>query len=452
MSNFTFNDKNSMDIDIKSGSFSFGKQSNGTKQVEIGLDLLANPDKKAKTSNASPTPDLANERPVAFNLNDFRDTKSVGDMDFTATKASNMLNLNNDALAEKALEDLVDRRDAEDAKPNFSIPTNEADDLDKIMRELEAEGPLKPAAPPVPVVDPVAERKEKENILYELEKMKRLGVSVPRSFNMSSDIEEMRFELNRIKRDRELKRSIDFQRQALMFVVGGIEWISAKQPWVDIHLDGWSESVNENITDYNDIFEELHEKYKSKGNMPPELRLLFTLAGGAFMFHITNSMFRTSLPGVGDILKQNPELAKQFASAAVNSVNNPTAQQMAGLFGQFGGGSARPPAPPSAEPVPYAPSAAPYAPSTAAPAQTLYNPPSRVSRPPPPPEPRPMPPPQKTNERRIQPPTGIDDILNELKANTVGERKQSVADDAKSMASMSSSGRPKQKKRIVMEL
>lgn len=447
MSGFTFNDKNSMDIDIKSGTFSFGKQSGSTtKQVEIGLDLLANPDKKTKSN--STVPSLSEERQSpAFNLNDFKDTKSVGDIDFT--KASNMLNLNNQALSEKALEDLVDRRDAgaDEAKPNFNIPTSDNDDLDKIMRELEGET-LKPTPPPVPVIDPVAERKEKENILYELEKMKRLGVSVPRTFNMSSDIEEMRFELNRIKRDRELKRSIDFQRQALMFVVGGVEWISAKQPWVDIHLDGWSEQVNENITDYNDIFEELHEKYKTKGNMPPELRLLFTLAGSAFMFHITNSMFRNSLPGVGDVFKQNPELAKQFASAAVNGMTNPvaqqTAQQLGGLFGAFGGNNQPQPPPRPPQPMPST-NIPDYAP-----AQTLYNQPSRVNRPPPPPTPSAPPKPERV-EKRIQPPTGIDDILNELKANTTQPASKPI-DDSKSVASLSSSGKPKPKKRIVMEL
>ena len=34
-------------------------------------------------------------------------------------------------------------------------------------------------------------------------------------------------------------------------------------------------------------FEELHEKYKSTGKkMPPELRLLISLSGSAFMFHL----------------------------------------------------------------------------------------------------------------------------------------------------------------------
>lgn len=29
-------------------------------------------------------------------------------------------------------------------------------------------------------------------------------------------------------------------------------------------LDGWSENINDNITDYDEVFEKLHEKYKSR--------------------------------------------------------------------------------------------------------------------------------------------------------------------------------------------
>ena len=37
---------------------------------------------------------------------------------------------------------------------------------------------------------------------------------------------------------------------------------------------------------------ELAEKYGGDSEMAPEIRLLFTLAGSAFMFHLTNTMFK----------------------------------------------------------------------------------------------------------------------------------------------------------------
>ena len=85
---------------------------------------------------------------------------------------------------------------------------------------------------------------------------------------------------------------------------------------LDFKLDGWSEQVNENIEEYNEVFEELHDKYKEKAKIAPELKLLFMMGGSAFMYHITNSMFKNSVPGMEDIMKQNPDLMKQFVNAA----------------------------------------------------------------------------------------------------------------------------------------
>ena len=52
--------------------------------------------------------------------------------------------------------------------------------------------------------------------------------------------------------------------------------------------------------------------------LAPELRSLM-LGGSGFMFHLTQTLFKTSLPGVGDIMKQNPDLMNQFAKAAAGS-------------------------------------------------------------------------------------------------------------------------------------
>ena len=78
--------------------------------------------------------------------------------------------------------------------------------------------------------------------------------------------------------------------------------------------------MQENISDYDDIFGELHEKYKSKASMAPELKLLFQLGGSAMMVHMTNTMFKSAMPGMDDILRQNPDLMRSFQSAAVNSM------------------------------------------------------------------------------------------------------------------------------------
>lgn len=165
---------------------------------------------------------------------------------------------------------------------------------------------------------------EKKEVLYQMDRLESKGFRLPRKFSMQSDLEEMKAEYHRILREKEVDSSIRFQRKMLMALVTGVEFLNTRFDPFDVKLDGWSEQVNENINDYDDIFEELHDKYKSTGSkMAPELRLLMSLSGSAFMFHLTNSMFKQQpLPGVEQVLRSNPELMKQFQQAASQQAAN----------------------------------------------------------------------------------------------------------------------------------
>lgn len=159
---------------------------------------------------------------------------------------------------------------------------------------------------------------EKREIIYQLERLESKGFKLPFKFNMNSDLEEMRSEYNRIIREKELDGSIRFQQKMLMAFVSGTEYLNTRYDPFSVKLDGWSEQVNENINDYDDIFEELHYKYKSSGKkMAPELRLFMSLSGSAFMFHLTSRMFKEQpMPDVENVLKSDPELMKHFQNAA----------------------------------------------------------------------------------------------------------------------------------------
>jgi hypothetical protein len=168
------------------------------------------------------------------------------------------------------------------------------------------------------------ENEEKRKILYQLDRLKSRGHHLPCNFTMQSNIEEMRNVYERIKREKEIDASIRFQRKMLMGGVTGIEFINTRYDPFAIRLEGWSEQVHDNIDDYDDIFEELHEKYRDSGSdMAPELKLLISLGGSAFMFHLTKRMFsESSIPNVEEILKSNPELMKKFQNASAKQYMN----------------------------------------------------------------------------------------------------------------------------------
>ena len=164
--------------------------------------------------------------------------------------------------------------------------------------------------------------REKLKILRKLEGLEAKGVSLSKKYNMESSLLEMQGEYELILEEKNKQNAVKFQGNMMMAVINGIEFLNNKFDPFDVKLEGWGEQLNENIQDYDEIFAELHEKYKSKAKIAPELKLLFQLAGSGIMIHMTNSMFKSSMPGMDDILRQNPDLMKQFQNAAVNSMGN----------------------------------------------------------------------------------------------------------------------------------
>ena len=180
--------------------------------------------------------------------------------------------------------------------------------------------------------------KEKFFYLRKLEEIEKKGITLSKKYSMQSSLDEMKGEFEMIKSEKEKKTSVKFQQKCLMACITGLEFLNNKFDPFDLQLDGWAESVNENVDEYDDVFGELHEKYASKAKIAPELKLLFMLGGSAVMVHMTNTMFKSAMPGMDDILKQNPELMQQFTQAAASSMadTNPG-------FGNFMGSVMRDP-------------------------------------------------------------------------------------------------------------
>jgi len=175
--------------------------------------------------------------------------------------------------------------------------------------------------------------REKFKFLRKLEGLEAKGVNLTKKYTMESSLLEMQGEYEMIMEEKSKQNSMKFQGNMLMACINGIEFLNNRFDPFDIKLEGWSDQINENLNDYDDIFSELHDKYKSRASLAPELKLLFQLGGSAMMVHMTNTMFKSSMPGMDDILRQNPELMRQFQTAAVNSMG----QSSPGLSGFMNG-------------------------------------------------------------------------------------------------------------------
>uniref|UniRef100_A0A6C0DFF0 Uncharacterized protein n=1 Tax=viral metagenome TaxID=1070528 RepID=A0A6C0DFF0_9ZZZZ len=204
------------------------------------------------------------------------------------------------------------------AVPEFTINRESSSSSDN---QQTATGPGVNLTAPLKRLSPEEERKEKADMINKLNRMESKGFQISRRFTMDNSLDEIKQEFERLMDARNLESSIKFQRQMMMGVVTGMELMNNKFNPFDWQLDGWSESVHENVDDYDEVFEELYDKYKGKGNMPPEARLLFMMVGSGFMFHMSNSFFRSKMGNMtmDDILKNNPALAKQMAAAAAQA-------------------------------------------------------------------------------------------------------------------------------------
>ena len=162
--------------------------------------------------------------------------------------------------------------------------------------------------------------KEKFNYLRKLEQLEKKGVQLTKRYTMESSLMEMMGEYDLIISEKEKENSIKFQGNMLSACINGIEFLNNRFDPFDFKLDGWGEQFNENITDYDEIFAELHEKYKSKAKMAPEIKLIFQLGASALMVHMSNTLFKSSMPGMDDIMRQNPDLMQKFNQAAVDTM------------------------------------------------------------------------------------------------------------------------------------
>ena len=164
---------------------------------------------------------------------------------------------------------------------------------------------------------------EKSDLINKLARLEKKGFAVNKRLNAYSNVEELRAEVKRITYSIDVEQSIRFSRRMLVACVTGLEFLNKRYNPFEIQLEGWSESIMENVDDYDGVFEELYVKYRSKVSVAPEVKLIMMLGGSAMMFHLTNSMFKSVMPNMNDVMKQNPDLVKNMMSAVQNTTRNP---------------------------------------------------------------------------------------------------------------------------------
>jgi hypothetical protein len=320
--------------------FDISEPSKGSGGVNFGggIELLMN-DKKKESSGKSKSSDIDVDdlNNLEAELNDLAEdvekpklnTKSsLFDLNFGETKKGS-------------------KDDVEDAPDRVRFADSPSSDIGKATASSSANKtwdgftkfnniPVNPDKAPAPAQPQMSKEellREKFKYLRKLETLETKGVNLTKKYTMDSPLAEMQGEYEMIMEEKNKQNSVKFSGNMLMACINGIEFLNNRFDPFDIKLDGWSDQVNENLEDYDEVFGELYEKYKSKASMAPELKLLFQLGGSAAMIHMTNTLFKSAMPSMDDVFRQNPDLMRQFQSAAVNTMG----QTNPGLSGFMSG-------------------------------------------------------------------------------------------------------------------
>jgi len=164
-------------------------------------------------------------------------------------------------------------------------------------------------------------RRKKRAMIKKLEEWYEKGfIKQNSNFTLESSFEEIEDEYETALEDKRKKDSIKLQGWWFMTFVNSVEYANAAFNPFDINLDGWGEQITEDLDSYDEIFSELHDKYKG-GKLAPEISLLLRLAFSAAVVNFTNKALSTATPGFNDVIKQSPELMKMFTNATVSSMS-----------------------------------------------------------------------------------------------------------------------------------
>ena len=163
-------------------------------------------------------------------------------------------------------------------------------------------------------------KQQKYDILSKLQQLERRGVTLSKKFSMKSKLHDLQFELKRVTDILDKESGLKFSRKVLMAAVTGIEYANKRFDPVQAKLDGWSESVMENIEDYDRALIRLVDKYSGAVEVAPEIELLMALVGSGFMFHLSKTILQTPVGILSSLGQENPAVLENVMKNVMSSI------------------------------------------------------------------------------------------------------------------------------------
>jgi hypothetical protein len=307
--------------DLEPISLSFNESTTPSVNFGGGIELLMN-DKKKSSSSGSINLDLGELDNLESELNELSGAAASSASSSTKTFtgfASNIFGLGGDSSAKKVS---LNVEESNNNDSNLGQATRESAGNTKTWDGYSKinEIPVNNVSSSSRMTD-LEKRRKKRAMLKKLEDWTSKGLLKNSShFTMESNYEEIEDEYESALEDKRKKDSIKLQGWWFMTFINSMEYANAAFNPFDLNLDGWGEQVNEDIDSYEEIFSELHDKYKG-GKLAPEISLLLRVVFSAAVLNFSNKALSSATPAFNDVIRQSPELMKMFTNATVSSMS-----------------------------------------------------------------------------------------------------------------------------------
>ena len=135
-------------------------------------------------------------------------------------------------------------------------------------------------------------RREKNELLFKFNKINQSGKWSSLKLSMDDSHYDIRNEYERVCKEIQMHTSVKFYKDALLMGIRGVEMLNANFDPLGIDLEGWSQSMSFSMDtqNYEEVLTDLAEKYKSIGNVSPEIKLMGLIFMSGFTFTAAKKM------------------------------------------------------------------------------------------------------------------------------------------------------------------
>ena len=305
--------------DLEPVSFNLQEDEQNSVNFGPGLELLMN-DKKM-SSNSSTRVDMQDLDNLENELNDL--TQTIDEHRDAPEKSSSFGGMFN--FSSKKDDDVkIDLGNVDDIRPNIGSATAQTSGSTKTWDGFSKFNEVPVNSSTGSKLSEREKRRKQRAMIKKLDEWYDKGfIKHSSKFNMDSDFDEVEDEYETAMDDKRKKDGIKLQGWWFTTLINSLEYGNAVFDPFGLNLDGWGEQINEDIDSYEEIFAELHDKYKG-GKMSPEISLLLRVGFSGAVLNITNKALSTATPGFNDVIKQSPELMKMFSAATTQAMNQQT--------------------------------------------------------------------------------------------------------------------------------